>query len=372
MGSPSWLSRHIHFAFAVTCLHVAGVGAHAQLQTTCVYAGVNRAIPITIDSPVHVGDRQSLELVEPQTWRTIEQTNIVPGEADLAVLFPRLWVDASSQIRYVQLVEGGSPRGAPLIIEPLISQPTYIDSWTARLRSVLTAPDPGAEFASLLKLGPETRATLSDQPYPLPPTRVLLSGVRVYVDQTITLETELGDITLALRPDSAPRTAYHFLQLAHGGFYNDTAFHRVASVAPGQPPAFIQAGDPTGTGLGGPGFTVEFEPGTLQHDFGVVSLARAGGAPNSGGSQFFICLSREAGETFDGRYASFAQVVSGADTVMKIATSPVGPREPSNLTSIKDRPLQPPKIIRVTTQSAPAIGSRPAPALRPESTVIER
>src|SRR5258708_35830605 len=120
------------------------------------------------------------------------------------------------------------------------------------------------------------------------------------------METSLGDIELAMRPDEAPNTVWNFLTLCAGGFYTDIIFHRIKAVNPAtRSPFVIQAGDPlqrkdvpaeaTGAGEGGPGYWINLEPSKLPHDFGVVSMARKsdGSLPNLAGSQFFISLSRK-------------------------------------------------------------------------------
>ena len=105
---------------------------------------------------------------------------------------------------------------------------------------------------------------------------------------TVTITMENGDeIHLELYPDVAPNTVANFVQLAQDGFYDGTIFHRVIAGF------MIQGGDPTGTGMGGPGFTIKGEfsangfANNLSHTRGVISMARAQDY-NSAGSQFFI------------------------------------------------------------------------------------
>lgn len=136
-------------------------------------------------------------------------------------------------------------------------------------------------------------------------------------------KTNLGSFTVELFEDRAPKTTKNFIDLAEKGFYDGVIFHRVIK------DFMIQGGDPTGTGRGGPGYTIpdEFHP-ELQHSGrGILSMANAG--PNSGGSQFFITL--EATPWLDGKHAVFGKVVGGADVIEAIGTTP---------TARGDRPLE--------------------------------
>lgn len=128
------------------------------------------------------------------------------------------------------------------------------------------------------------------------------------------LHTERGDITLRLLPEVAPQSVNSFLFLAREGFYNDCTFHRVI-------PGFVaQAGDPTGTGSGGPGYRIPDELSDRPFVAGTVGMANAG--PNTNGSQFFIVLDEAPHLT--GRYTLFAEVEAGMDVAQAIT-----PRDPS-------------------------------------------
>ena len=125
----------------------------------------------------------------------------------------------------------------------------------------------------------------------------------------VVMETNLGTIEIELASDM-PITAGNFEKLVNEGFYNGVIFHRVIDGF------MIQGGDPQGTGMGGPGYTIkdEFSPGNTNVR-GTLSMANSG--PNSGGSQFFI---NQADNTFlDGKHPVFGKVVSGMDVVDKIA-----------------------------------------------------
>lgn len=127
---------------------------------------------------------------------------------------------------------------------------------------------------------------------------------------TATFKTDKGDIVVRLHADKAPRTVNNFVFLAREGFYDDTIFHRVIN------DFMVQGGDPTGTGMGGPGyqFKDEFHP-SLKHDKpGVLSMANAG--PNTNGSQFFI--THVPTSWLDNKHAVFGEVIEGMDVLMSI------------------------------------------------------
>jgi cyclophilin family peptidyl-prolyl cis-trans isomerase len=144
-------------------------------------------------------------------------------------------------------------------------------------------------------------------------------------------ETSHGTFKAELFDDLAPRTAKNFSDLARDGFYDGVIFHRVIDGF------MIQGGDPTGTGTGGPGYTIQDEfSRELRHEGeGILSMANAG--PNTGGSQFFITLA--ATPWLDGKHAVFGRVVEGLDVVRqigKVATGPADrPREDVVMTSVR-------------------------------------
>jgi peptidyl-prolyl cis-trans isomerase B (cyclophilin B) len=130
------------------------------------------------------------------------------------------------------------------------------------------------------------------------------------------ISTNHGDITVELWNDVAPLHAENFLKLARSGFYDNLNFHRII------PRFMIQGGCPSGTGTGGPGWNVKAEFNDRQHQPGTLSMARSSD-PDSAGSQFFICLTREHCQHLDGQYTGFGQVVEGMDVVEKIGAIPV-------------------------------------------------
>ena len=135
---------------------------------------------------------------------------------------------------------------------------------------------------------------------------------------TITMESG-GVIRAELYPETAPNTVNNFISLVKKGFYNGTIFHRVI------PGFMIQGGDPTGTGMGGPGYSIHGEfarngfANDLKHTTGVLSMARAM-SPNSAGSQFFIMVADAP--HLDGDYAAFGKVIEGMEVAQAIAAQP--------------------------------------------------
>ena len=155
---------------------------------------------------------------------------------------------------------------------------------------------------------------------------------------TITME-DGGVIKAELYPEIAPNTVRNFISLASKGFYDGVVFHRVI------PGFMIQGGDPTGTGMGGPGYNIpgEFTMNGFQNDLahtrGVLSMARAMD-PNSGGSQFFVMV--EDAPHLDGQYASFGMVIDGMDVADKIV---------SVRRNYNDKPLEPQVMKSVTVET---------------------
>jgi peptidyl-prolyl cis-trans isomerase B (cyclophilin B) len=154
------------------------------------------------------------------------------------------------------------------------------------------------------------------------------------------IEMENGNtIKLELYPEIAPNTVKNFISLAQKGFYDGLIFHRVI------PGFMIQGGDPEGTGMGGPGYAIKGEftsngfRNSLNHDRGVISMARSS-RPDSAGSQFFIMVEKSA--HLDGQYASFGRVVEGMEEADRI----VAVKRDYN-----DRPREEQKIKTVTVDT---------------------
>jgi len=124
------------------------------------------------------------------------------------------------------------------------------------------------------------------------------------------LKTDLGDIEVTLFANKAPNTVNNFIFLAREGYYDNTIFHRVIQ------DFMAQAGDPTGTGRGGPGYSFrdEFSAGLKHNKPGILSMANAG--PNTNGSQFFI--THVPTPWLDGKHTIFGEVTNGLDVLFAI------------------------------------------------------
>ena len=155
---------------------------------------------------------------------------------------------------------------------------------------------------------------------------------------TITM-TDGSVMKAELYPEVAPNTVNNFISLVKKGFYDGLVFHRVIRGF------MIQGGDPQGTGMGGPGYSIKGEftyngfSNDLKHTPGVLSMARAMDT-SSAGSQFFIM--HETSPHLDGQYATFGKVTDGLDVVNKIAEVP---------TDYSDRPLEPQMIQNMTVDT---------------------
>jgi peptidylprolyl isomerase len=150
----------------------------------------------------------------------------------------------------------------------------------------------------------------------------------------VVVETNLGNITIALKPDVAPKAVENFLQLAKKDYYNDVIFHRVIK------DFMIQGGDPTGTGRGGESvygkpFEDEVTPAVQFNKPGLLAMANSG--PKTNGSQFFITTASTP--WLNGKHTIFGEVIEGYDVVKKIENTPK---------NAQDKPLTPVKIIKIT------------------------
>lgn len=160
-------------------------------------------------------------------------------------------------------------------------------------------------------------------------------GAKKVANRIAVFETNMGTFEIELFEDKAPITTKNFIDLTEKGFYDGLIFHRVIDGF------MIQGGDPTGTGMGGPGYSIpdEFGEGLRHSSEGILSMANAG--PNTGGSQFFITLVKTP--WLDGHHAVFGKVVKGMDVVKKIGKV---------ATDFSDRPLDNVVMEKVTIKEA--------------------
>ena len=137
------------------------------------------------------------------------------------------------------------------------------------------------------------------------PPQMMIDASKQY---TATIETGKGNLVLELFAADVPRTVNNFIFLAREGFYDNITFHRVI------PDFMAQAGDPTGTGTGGPGYTFADEFTQHTHVTGALSMANSGPATN--GSQFFITYAPQ--HHLDGKHSVFGQLIEGTDVLQRI------------------------------------------------------
>ncbi|KAI6779528.1 Peptidyl-prolyl cis-trans isomerase-like-like protein [Emericellopsis cladophorae] len=206
-------------------------------------------------------------------------------------------------------------------------KPMIQDRKLAANSAAYTTGKAAASFTST-GLTPETsgeRALLSEEDYMLKPKRVLIKGYA-------RMATNLGDMTIELHPEYAPKAVWNFVRLAQRGYYRNIPFHRNI------PKFMIQGGDPTGTGKGGQSvwgkyFSDEFEGPMTHAARGTLSMANKGKNTNS--SQFFITY--KATPHLDRKHTVFGTVIEGLDTLTKLEATPVdGGNRPTRDITIKD------------------------------------
>ncbi|MFO7532969.1 MAG: peptidylprolyl isomerase [Candidatus Limnocylindrales bacterium] len=203
---------------------------------------------------------------------------------------------------------------------------------------------------SILAAGMAAPALAQDEERPLGPPSATPNPVALEVpagDGTaVRLTTELGDVVIGLFNESAPVAAENFLNLAQAGYYDGVGFHRAV-------PGFVlQGGDPDGTGMGGPGYTIPDEEVVGQYGRGIVAMARTQ-EPDSQGSQFFVILDDEAEAALEAfrTYTIFGRVVEGLDVVDAIVEA----REPA------DQIADPVRILSTSVEQV-ELPPEPSPA----------
>ena len=339
--SPRSRCARLRCALAASILLALPLAAAAQIAPVREYYGVDRSIPVEVQRPSGAEGPLSIQLLEPVTAAVIASSAVEAGRVDLATHFPTLWRAPAPRLLYAQLVCADRKVGPALVLRPLIEPKP----------AMLLNPATNAPWFMDPKTGKPSFDGRSGVVTFGPAEESAFTGIRAGVDQVAIVETTLGQIRFAMRPDAAPSTVQNFLDLVRGGFYTDIVIHRIVPVRADGSPFVIQFGDPTGTGNGGPGYSIDLEPSNLPHDLGVLSMARAT-EPNTAGSQVFICLSREGTKHLDGRYTAFAEAISGADVIRALASLPV---------DAEGRPHDPPRVMSISLEDAPPYGTGPAP-----------
>ena len=318
---------------ATLAIALFAADASAQLVPDRLFYGVGRTVPMTVSAG---SDDVVIKLMDPSSNTEVAKAPAVVGGVDLAGLFPTLWTDQSPTVLFAQLFVGGTATGAPVVLDPMLS----VDKARIVDPRTMQPVQPGQRGKPMFE---SEFAEMRGQS-----RQVTYSGIRAYVSSDVVLETSLGDVRVSLRPDVAPNHAWNFRSLVEGGYYTDIIFHRIV------PSFVVQVGDPTGVGSGGPGYQIDLEKSSLLHDFGVLSMARTGD-PDTGGSQIFICLTRQATAQLDGSYTAFGQSIAGADTIVALGNSPVNGQ----------KPIDPPVLKRAYLADSAPFGTGPAPVQRP-------
>ena len=296
-----------------TCL--LGSNPMTALHT---YNPVDSGIVVEINLPQESGVGH-LWLLDHDNHLLTDPVGVIGGTQDVIGRMP--YIEDLKVAAWLQLVVNDEPVGTPLVVQPM----------TSREVPTTTEESRGDAKSTYTKISGWQNEVEEDGL-----TEPLVNGWRVYQDMNAVIETSEGEICISLRPDVAPNTVWNFRELATGGFYRESSFHRVVPMTSKGDPFVIQGGDPTGTGMGGPGWWLPIENSSLPHDFGVISMARAGD-PDSAGSQFFLCLSRQGTARLDGQYCAFGETIEGDDVIRAISTTPLA--DPSS-----GKPVNPPKI----------------------------
>jgi peptidyl-prolyl cis-trans isomerase B (cyclophilin B) len=346
--------------------------AAGQLTPDRLYNGVGRPIPMTVAVPEGAAGDPAICLLRPQSveqgvYEIFAESAAAAGRVDLSTMFPALWTGDEHPLLYAQLFVGAEPVGSAVVLQPMLTPERahlmvdrpVLDPTTG---STVVVPTITQDAQGKVMFESEQERLLRAAGRVPPEREFAFSGLRTYTDKRVVLDTTLGEITIALRPDQAPNTAFNFLHLVEGGFYTDIIFHRIVPRTASGAPFVVQVGDPTGGGSGGPGYMIDLEPTRLPHAFGVISMARSTD-PDTNGSQVFLCLSREGTKHLDGRYTSFGQMVSGSDVLLALAATPV---------DADGRASDPPILRSARAIDAPPIGTGPLPVSEPAPAAVGR
>jgi peptidyl-prolyl cis-trans isomerase B (cyclophilin B) len=325
-------------ALALTAASAPASAQGVTLRIDGLYHGVDRTITASIEG----GGDQTFQVL------LLDANGAERGRADVVAGAAFSLIDRLPALRgipvahWIQLARGDEPIGSAWVAQPLVNRPLVR---TARAMH----PERDIEYTRIIGWGdrlleetPEYLLLKDAWPRGEP---IVWSGLRIYPERDVLLRTDAGEIRVALAPDRAPNTAWNFRALAEAGFYDGTPFHRIVKFDRAGRPFVIQGGDPTGTGDGSAGYDLPLEPSDLQHDFGVISMARSD-PPDSAGSQFFFCLSREGTARLDWQYCAFGWAVDGAETILRIADAEI-----EDLTT--GRPKVPPRVTEAELVPAP-------------------
>jgi peptidylprolyl isomerase len=227
--------------------------------------------------------------------------NLLPG------VLSALAVVAVLGLLAVLLLNRASPRqeAANNATQAVVAETSGVETAVAAAAQITPEPTlpvaatPAADVTPAAQAGGEPKTYSAPPPMTIDPAK----------NYTATITTPRGDIVIRLRPDLAPETVNSFVFLSREGFYNGLTWHRVIENF------MAQGGDPEGSGLGGPGYTVkgEFTDQVLFDKPGIVAMARPGNDVNGNGSQFFITTAPYP--SLNSQYTIFGEVISGQEIV---------------------------------------------------------
>jgi len=312
----------------------------AALVADRLYVGIERPVLLRVEGlPEDLAWSLSIQEVDGREIFRVD--DLIVREFDLAALCPSIWTVGQSV--FAQIVVEDVPRGSSLVIQPLRTRSAVRTGEALR-------PDGRTPYTRIIGWGsdllePDNPDYVKLKESWKPGEPMVMSGLRLYPERDVALETSHGGLRIALRPDEAPNTAWNFRHLVESGFYEATVFHRIVPFDRQGQPFVIQGGDPTATGDGGPGWDLPIERSRLPHDFGVVSMAR-GDMPDTAGSQFFIALSRAGTARLDTQYCAFGEVVEGAEAIASMA-------ELETADQTTGRPVEPPSLLSARLVAAP-------------------
>lgn len=228
----------------------------------------------------------------------------------------------------------GAPKGAPentLNLQYGQNRPSNPTS--TMVDPYATSTETATSTATTTSTVPGTTSSTVTSTTPTKPMTYAFPGILSKEESTkkVRIQTTLGDIVVQVDPTMGPRAASNFVYLVKEGFYNGTIFHRVI------PGFMIQGGDPTGTGMGGPGYKFDNDPvNESTYKKGFIAMANAG--RNTNGSQFFLMV---ADYPLPPDYSIFGKIVTGQDVADKIAAV---------ARNSSDRPNEEVKMISVTIE----------------------
>jgi peptidyl-prolyl cis-trans isomerase B (cyclophilin B) len=219
------------------------------------------------------------------------------------------------------------------------------------MKTLITSCLVGASFGLLTICSNTSRAADSTNQPPAASATPAAATAPAPVNEVAVIKTTDGDMVVQFWSDVAPKTVENFKKLAKSGFYNGQSFHRIVKgfmIQGGDPNTKDPAASPDTFGQGGPGYTIPDEFHDRPHARGVISMAHTG-APNSGGSQFFICLDTDAVQPLNGKYAAFGKLIKGDDVLEKIGNSPcTGPN------AMGEMSIPNPRVGIISITSVPA------------------